>query len=578
MSRRQRRLHGKRGLARARMATNEPRCFPTGAPPPLQPPHQTLALLAIVIVTRPPDDEGSSVASSLTWLRSLALNAPGLAREAPALVFATDEGEAATVAARLAELQHWPAAAAKPLVRSFARALQLTNSTLAVHRFPEHVSCIAPGGGFSHVNDVLRYSSIWRSIKRAYGARFALEEMKAAHVLVTDADGYVWKPIDAATLVAHSATVWYADHRGVAPVNATSSFFTDRPPRPDTNYRARAFCSVHPWAAALRSSTYEHAPVGRWAIGRDWASWERLAIGELSLMPAADADLADDPLLVLEGGAFSRMWNTIEGHWHGNLAEATLVALTRPADLYKHCVRGDVMFLELTYRSWMYRHHWRHDDEQTEASDDPPIMNSATGAAMPGGREGTAHASAYVPRVRFRNSTAIIESIFPATARPVGFSFKPPLLPSAIDTKWYHAAPTGFSRLWLYAAGDDELSVEAARVLRQLPPTSVPAFRGVYGLGWANGTARACRVLDLAMRMHGPAAAMQLSSEAPPHLWDECGREARGGASPHGGGAHSGLGGGPSYGPSSATSSTSGTLTGARPRYWGHRGEWEPAF
>ncbi|MGA1619590.1 MAG: hypothetical protein ACO37F_13910, partial [Pirellulales bacterium] len=49
--------------------------------------------------------------------------------------------------------------------------------TLDVHALPERIRCLAPSD-FSHIKDLLRYSSIWRSLKRAYGARFAFAEFQ----------------------------------------------------------------------------------------------------------------------------------------------------------------------------------------------------------------------------------------------------------------------------------------------------------------------------------------------------------------------------------------------------------------
>jgi hypothetical protein len=180
---------------------------------------------------------------------------------------------------------------ASPAIDSFERALQLANSSLTVHRLPERVQCLA---GLSHVTDVLRYSAVWRSLKRMYAARGAISAYRAAHVLLTDADGLIWKPVDAAAIVAQSSTVWYADHRGaVPPPNSTAGGGTasgdmaafarlaERAPRPDTNGRARQFCSLHPWASALSSTGWtEHA--ARMAIGRDWAAWEVRPAPELT--------------------------------------------------------------------------------------------------------------------------------------------------------------------------------------------------------------------------------------------------------------------------------------------------------
>ena len=441
----------------------------------------------------------------------LALNAPALARESPVLLFATDESEASSLSPILSKLS------TPPRIISFEAALKLANSSLHVHRFPESIGCLAPLA-FNHVNDVLRYSSIWRSIKRAYGARTALTEFRSSHVLVTDSDGYVWKPLDAQAILKHASTIWYADHRGKSSNPDTAA---ERPPRPDTNHRARLFCSLHPWVAALHPPLPPSSPSGwqqwaaRFAIGRSWADWEKVAINELSLLPGPDADFSDDPLLVVEGHSFSKMWNHIESHWRSNFAEAVLIGLLNPSDLYKHCVRGDVLFLELTYKAWLYYHqHSPHHHKQHEQQS---------------GNQPQATTTQY----RFQNSTALIESYYPAAARPLGFDYRRSdyHLPSAIDAKWFHPAPSGLSRMWLHATPGDESSsisssssaAAANAIKRVYEGEGLVAFRHNFDLQWANATLRGCAIVELIQsRLRGSAAAMQLSGDAPDWLWREC--------------------------------------------------------
>jgi len=330
------------------------------------------------------------------------------------------------------------------------------------------------------------------------------------------------------------------------------SRLAERLPRPDTNFRARAFCSVHPWAAALRSPAYEeHA--ARLAIGRDWAAWEAVS-AELRLTPAPDADLADDPLLVLEAGAFSAMWRSIERHWASNLAEGVLVALTTPEALYKHCVRGDALFLEITYRMW------QHQRLHTGVSPRHEIGRPERGGSVPPPRHADATDAGRAPT--FRNATALVEAVLPPAARPLGFAHRPPLLPSSIDARWFHAAPSGLSRLWLYASADDGLGTAAAKAIERLyehasaAPATPPlvALRFDFEMPWANGTAHACRVLDIAVRrLRAPAGAMLLSSSVPDALWRECADALRGVHAPAG-------------------------VMPPRPKYWRHRAEWEPAY
>lgn len=280
------------------------------------------------------------------------------------------------------------------------------------------------------------------------------------------------------------------------------------------------------------------------------------------------------------------MWRTVEAHWRAPFAEALLIGLTTPVGLYKHCVRGDVLFLEIMYRSWLHKHH-RHQ-RQPERS--PPPM-AADGAPASATASTTAPAAASGRRAyRFANSTALIEAVMPRAARPIGFSYKPALLPSAIDAKWYHPAPASLSRLWLYAASDDgALAAEATKALGQLyahpaaPPSSSAGFLGSGGsilsssplvawrfpfdLNWANASHRGCATLERLGAMGAPAAAMLLSSALPRWLWHECGAALRAlgvGHAVHGGGG--------------GADEKQGSEEPPTPKYWKHLGEWTPDY
>ena len=267
-----------------------PRCPPPPAPPPTNTNStaQPGLPLAIVIVTRPPYDDAKYELRPLHLLvQSLASNSPTLAREAPLMLYATDATEAALLTA---PTPSWPT---KILVRHFQAAV---GADVDVHRLPEKIKCIAPVD-FRGVGDIVRYSAVFRSLKRLYGGRAALDELPVRHVLVTDADGFAWKDVSASAIVAQAQTIWYSDNRGAAGAGPA-----ERPPLVDTLARARLFCSLHPFAATLRSPAWdEHAP--RMAVGRDWAAWE---VASAELLPAPDADLADDPLVLLEAHRLSQ--------------------------------------------------------------------------------------------------------------------------------------------------------------------------------------------------------------------------------------------------------------------------------
>ena len=417
-----------------------------------------------------------------------------------------------------------------------------TNGTLDVHQFPERIQCIAPFT-MPNVRDIVRYSAVWRSIKRAYGARVAFDDLNAEHVMVTDPDGFAWRDLAAADIVRHSQEIWYSDHRGGSSHGPAGPMVNaERPPRPDTNARARAFCSLHPWAATRQSSEWaDHA--ARMAIGRDWAAWEAAAA---DLMPAPDADLADEPLLVLDRGPFLRLWVRVEAHWHAGFADAILVALTTPSSLYKHCVRGDVFFLELSYRAWLFKHHRREGGE----------------GSVGGGGGGSRLFS-------FRNSTQkLVESPLPRAAHPVGYAYRPSTLPLAVDRQWYHAGPSGLSRIWLHLGAQEALDSRAVAAVFEHPPAPRVAFRHDFSLladAGANATfaaEHACRVINTVLQLQAPAAALQLASgPVPPGLWSRCAAlQANGSRSTP-------------VGPESGAAGPSG----AEP-YMRHRSEWMPGY
>ena len=264
-------------------------------------------------------------------------------------------------------------------------------------------------------------------------------------------------------------------------------------------------------------------------------------------------DLADDPLLLLDSTLFVELWETLERAWQAPFADAVLKALLSPADLYKHCVRGDVLYLELLYRSFLYRYARRTDStdihsvvHRSQHRDDGFGAASASGAAG--------------PRWLFRNATALIEATLPRGARPLGAAYKPPTLPAATDQHWFHAGPSGVSRLWMHLNGTEHTRAAIQEVYRGGRGGHAPLVAARLDLR----SATRCEAVDLILRTPGPAAAMMLSSHAPAALWNECSELAARGQSGRVGGAA-----GP-FLPADAVVSP--------PRYWSHRGEWLPEY
>ena len=545
------------------MAANIPRCSSSvPIPPALRARHQGTTRLVLVLVTPPPQRNASyEVRPVLQLIQSLQANAPALLAS-PAILFATDKDEEVT----LRRASH---VSVSVLVSSFERALDnlSPNSTIRVQRMPESIRCLAPRPEWASIGDLVRYNSNWRTLKRAYGAATAIVDQRASHVLVTDS-GFAWKPLHPSDVLQQASTIWFADHRGRSP-----SFDIRRPPAVDTMARARAFCSLQPWVSTLELGAWqEHA--ARMAIGRDWRAWEEV-VAAAELLPSPDADLSDDPLLVLEAGAFAELWNRVEAHWRAPFADAVVLSLTTPAALYKHCVRGDVLFLELLYRSYLFKFRRAHADG-AHADGAHADVAHADGAHTNGGRDNGAHDDGQ-PRVHFRNATALLERAWPLAARPLGVAFRPAVLPSAADGRWFHAAPSGLARAWLHLDGTrasrEALSAlhlgalvmqHAAKHAPQHPAQHVARLSPLVAARVDLAEANSCSAIELLLSLPPPAASLSLGSHAPSKLWQQCPALAHGAQ----------------IGQSGAKPPVGPFLDGevAAQKYQAHQAEWGPVY
>ena len=184
----------------------------------------------------------------------------------------------------------------------------------------------------------------------------------------------------------------------------------------------------------------------------------------------------------------------------------------------------------------------------------------------------------------------------------MGYRYQPSALPGGLDTKWYHASPSGLSRLWLHAQGGGAAAAAAAGSVFEQP--SAPAGREAGGEGVAGGSgvdggggdghplvafrhdfaaaasgtlgwAAACRVVETVLRLNGSTAALQLGSGSPPAaLWREC-DILKGGGAGHAGGGGRPMAAGPFVDEAAAADGVNQQAT--RP-YARHRAEWVPDY
>lgn len=189
------------------------------------------------------------------------------------------------------------------------------------------------------------YGTFYICMKKAFAARFALTQMGAERVLVTDSEAYLWKPIRLQDLISgeRAKVVWYADP-GVTMKPGDVMF---------TTYRRRNFCSIHPWAAntSVRWAKEERSFVA----GRSWSSWRELT-AQMFPGPKGDvgADFFTDMLFIYAREHFEHYWRIIENHWGAPFLDAVLRGLV---SLKSRKCHADSFFFEVSYRSFLQYHH-----------------------------------------------------------------------------------------------------------------------------------------------------------------------------------------------------------------------------
>lgn len=308
-----------------------------------------------------------------------------------------------------------------------------------------------------------------------------------------------------------------------------------------------------PWSGRGYDSEWR-AHLGHFAVGRDWNSWENVT-REAELLPAPDADLLGEPLSIFDREAFEAFWQRVEANYAPlPFVEAVVHALVAGGELWKHCLRGDMMILKLSYSSFVWQQRRRGSCARAssrrlahQASTRGRRLENGSGRDL---SEVETCQPKWLSNFRFRNATRLILRHLPAAAEPIGFFYPGTASQVAPFARWwYHAAPQGLARLWSYLhLPGSHTAVNAIYNASQLV-----SFRHDFAAPDATG---ACEALRLISALPSPLAALQLDSVSPAHLFTSCKN-----ALPHPGLPYV-------------------DANVSAPRYWSdmgrHRGEWFP--
>ena len=185
--------------------------------------------------------------------------------------------------------------------------------------------------------------------KKAYAVRYAHETLNASHVVVTDSEAYVWKPLSIASIFADAEanpTIWFADApalvSGALGGRGGARAYGDLPAPLDAKW-----CSMH--------------------VYRDARGLTRQEM--LARVPSMTATLFEYMLFSYPRREFRAYWAAVEAAWKRPLFDAVIAAY----DAEPRCVAIG-FWLEVSWHLFLYEHHR--------------------------------------PRIAFRNGTAAIEASF----------------------------------------------------------------------------------------------------------------------------------------------------------------------
>ena len=210
-----------------------------------------------------------------------------------------------------------------------APRLPRVSRSLAVHTLPSVIETLEPNATISKLPTAKnrgRLGRLYVCLKKAYALRYMHERLDVEHVLVTDSEAYVWKPLSIVELFAHEAarpTVWFADAPSLHGARAHKD-----PPPVDANW-----CAVHVYADARGSSA---AALHAQLPGR-----------------SPTATLFEYMGFFYERDAFRGYWSSVLGTWRKPAFFDALVAAHEAAPA---CV-GVGFWFEV---SWLLYLHNRH--------------------------------------------------------------------------------------------------------------------------------------------------------------------------------------------------------------------------
>lgn len=209
--------------------------------------------------------------------------------------------------------------------QQYAAQLAPVQPLLHIVDFPTVLAKLSPGTSTALPPAKNRgtHGRLYVCAKKAYAVRYAHEILDSKHVIVTDSEAYVWKPLSIVRLMAEAAaqpTVWYAD----APA------LTKPPPRRGYAPVDKAWCSLHVYSDA-----------------------RGLSLDSMrSRVPSYGASYFEYMLFYYPRNEFRQYWAAVEATWKKPWFDAVVAA----HEAEKRC-DAIGFWLEISWHLYLYEHH-----------------------------------------------------------------------------------------------------------------------------------------------------------------------------------------------------------------------------